>query len=75
MDLHNPIHVALLAAFIVGFLIGVVFGAFVAPIRRRKERAFIAIDRGDEGCTIYGHCDVDGVLHIDRVEFDGEPRA
>lgn len=43
---------------------------------RRHDRLWIGFDcRKDEGCTVYGHYDARGVMHIDRVEMDGKQRA
>lgn len=74
MNLHDPTTVLLIGVFMVGFVAGVVFAGAVVWIETRKWRlSFIGDDPAgsDDGCTVYGHYDARGVLHIDRVEMDG----
>ena len=78
MNLQDPVHVVLLAVFMAGFIAGVAFAGAIVWIETRKwRRPFVGIDPAgkDDGCTVYGHYDARGVLHIDRVEIDGEARA
>lgn len=80
MNLHDPIHVLLLGVFLAGYLTGVIVAVFVMWLEARKwckqDRPWIGFDHGaDDGCTVYGHYDRHGILHIDRVEFDGDGRG
>ena len=67
-----------LAVGAVCFIAGVAFAGAIVWIETRKwRRPFAGINPAgnDDGCTVYGHYDDRGVLHIDRVEIDGEARA
>ena len=78
MSFHDPMSVLLLGIFMVGFVAGVAFAGAIVWIETRKwSRPFAGINPAgnDDGCTVYGHYDARGVLHIDRVEMDGKRSA
>lgn len=66
-----------LAVGAVCFVAGVAFASAIFWIETSKwGRPFIGVDFGKhEGCTVYGYYDARGVMHIDRVEMDGETHA
>jgi hypothetical protein len=79
MSASNVMMLALWIVGIIGFVTGVVCTGAIVWIETRKRkspRTFVGFDYGkDDDCTVYGHYDVHGDMHIDRVEYQRRPTA